>query len=297
MILQQIVNGIVVGSVYGLFALGFTLIFGVKHVMNLAHGALFMWGAFAGYYSVALLGAPFVLALAIGAVAGGLLSIILYWTAFRPLRGKRGVEFSAIVSSIGAAQILTSIAQQVSQTQVLRFPFDVFPIVVFRVLDVRIQLVQIMVVLVSIATLVLLLVYVYGTRHGRNIRAVAFSEDTAQLLGINPNRANLQVFFLSGALAGLAGVLIGLAFNAVDFTMGESFLLLGFVVVILGGLGSIVGSLVASLLIGILQTLSVAYFSAGITDAVVFIILFLILLVRPTGLFGSQVTTSRVPRR
>jgi branched-chain amino acid transport system permease protein len=297
MLMQQLLNGIVVGSVYALFALGFTLIFGVNRVMNMAHGGVFMWGAFAGLYSVTLLHAPFIIAVLVGALGGGLASVLLDWTAFRPLRRQNAPEFSAIVSSIGASLIFLSVAQQLTATRVMRFPFGIFPIVAFNLFGLRIQLLQLVIIGIVALMVVGLLFYLYRTSFGRQIRAVAFSEHTSKLLGINPTAVNFQVFFISGALAGIAGVLIGIVFNSVQFMMGEPLLLRAFVVVVLGGLGSIPGALVAGLLIGLIQTLTVAYLSAGLADALVFSTLFLVLLVRPTGLFGGAGAVARVTRR
>ncbi|MWB78198.1 branched-chain amino acid ABC transporter permease [Pseudooceanicola sp. 216_PA32_1] len=287
MLAQQLLNGVVVGSVYGLFALGFTLLFGVNHIMNMAHGAVFMWGAFAGLFAATMLDLPFIAALAIGALAGGLLSVLLDWVAFRPLRKRKAPEFSAIVSSIGANLILLSLAQQMTATRVMRFPFDTFPIRIYEVFGLRVQLLQLVIIGIVILMVVGLVWYLQRTSAGRQIRTVAYSESTSRLLGINPFSVNFQVFFLSGALAGVAGVLIGLVFNSVHFMMGEPLLLRAFVVIILGGLGSIPGALVAGLLIGIVQVLTVSYLSAGLADVVVFSLLFLVLLARPTGLFGS----------
>jgi len=297
MLMQQLLNGIVVGSVYALFALGFTLIFGVNRVMNMAHGGVFMWGAFAGLYSVTWFHAPFVVAVLVGALGGGLASVLLDWTAFRPLRRQNAPEFSSIVSSIGASLIFLSVAQQLTATRVMRFPFGTFPIVAFTMFGLRIQLLQIVIIVIVALMVTGLLYYLYRTSFGRQIRAVAFSEHTSKLLGINPTAVNFQVFFISGALAGIAGVLIGIVFNSVQFMMGEPLLLRAFVVVVLGGLGSIPGAVVAGLLIGLIQTLTVAYLSAGLADALVFSTLFLVLLVRPTGLFGGVGAVARVTRR
>lgn len=297
MLVQQLLNGVVVGSVYSVFALGFTLLFGVNHILNLAHGTVFMWGAFAGLYSVLVLDASFPVALLMGALGGGFLSVLLDWVAFRPLRKQGAPDFSAIVSSIGASFILLSLAQQLTNTRVMRFPFDIFPTVFFTFFGLRIQLLQLVIIGVCILMVVGLLYYLYRTSFGRQIRAVAFSESTSKLLGINPTAINFQVFFLSGALAGIAGVLIGIVFNSVHFMMGEPLLLKAFVVVILGGLGSIPGALVAGLLIGVIETMTVAYLSSGVADAIVFSTLFLVLLFRPTGLFGGHTTVARVTRR
>ena len=294
---QQLLNGIVVGSIYGLFALGFTLVFGINHILNLAHGAVFMWGAFVGLYVITEFELPLPVAILAAALAGGLLAVVLDYIAFRPLRKRNAPEFAAIISSIGAGLILISLAQQLSETKVMRFPFGTFPVVIFEVAGLRIQLLQIVIVAVVAALVGLLVLYLYRTDLGRQIRAVAVNGRTAQLLGISPDLVFAQVFFISGALAGIAGVLIGLAFNSVHFMMGEPLLLRAFVVIVLGGLGSIVGAVLAGLMLGIVQALSVAYFSSGFADAFIFSILFLVLVARPTGLFGSSVSAMRVVRR
>jgi len=296
MLMQQLINGIVVGSVYGLFALGFTLLFGINHIMNMAHGSVFMWGAFAGLYAVIALDAPIYVALLAGMLAGGLISVVLDIVAFRPLRRRNAPEFSAIVSSIGADLVLLAIAQKVSNTAILRFPFDAFPVVIFTVLGLRIQLLQLVIIGLVVVMVFALVWYLYRTGFGQRIRAVAYSEQTSRLLGINPGPVNTQVFFISGALAGMAGVLIGLVFNSVHFTMGEPLLLRAFVIIILGGLGSIPGALIAGMLIGIVQTLSVAYIGAGVAEAIVFVSLFLVIVLRPTGLFGKSTAAMRVQR-
>lgn len=294
--MQQVINGIVVGSVYGLFALGFTLLFGINHIMNMAHGSVFMWGAFAGLYAVIALDAPIYVALLAGMLAGGLISVVLDFVAFRPLRRRNSPEFSAIVSSIGADLVLLAIAQKVSNTAILRFPFDAFPVVIFTVLGLRIQLLQLVIIGLVVVMVFSLVWYLYRTGSGQRIRAVAYSEQTSRLLGINPGPVNMQVFFISGALAGMAGVLIGLVFNSVHFTMGEPLLLRAFVIIIIGGLGSIPGALIAGMLIGIVQTLSVAYIGSGVAEAIVFLSLFIVIVLRPTGLFGQTTAAMRVQR-
>jgi branched-chain amino acid transport system permease protein len=296
MLMQQVLNGIVVGSVYALFALGFTLLFGVNHIMNMAHGSVFMWGAFAGLFVMLKLDAPIYVSLLAGMLAGGLVSVLLDLLAFRPLRRRQALEFSAIVSSIGADLVLLSIAQKVSNTAIMRFPFDAFPVVVFNFMGLRIQLLQLVIVALVVVMVVGLVWYLYRTSFGLRIRAVAHAEQTSRLLGINPGPVNMQVFFISGALAGMAGVLIGLVFNSVHFAMGEPLLLRAFVIIILGGLGSIPGALIAGLAMGIVQTLSVAYISSGVAEAIVFLALFIVIIFRPTGLFGQTTAAMRVQR-
>ena len=141
-----------------------------------------------------------------------------------------------------------------------------------------------------------LFAYIFYTGFGRQIRAVAVNERTASLLGVNPDAVYFQTFFISGALAGVAGVLIGIAFNSVHFLMGEPYMLRAFVVIVLGGLGSIAGAVIAGLMLGLIQTMTIAYISTDLSDAVIFSLLFVILLVRPTGFFGTLRRQRRVTR-
>ena len=285
MILQQILNGLVVGGVYALFAIGFNLVFGIHKILNLAHGGVFMAGAFTALYAVEA-GIPFWLAFLAGVLASGFLSILVEVTAFRRLRRSGEEEFGAIISSIGANLVIITIAQRISDTRVMRFPFDTFPITIYEFFGLRVSGLQLFMVVCATVLVLVLTAYLYRTQFGRQVRAIAGNPRAAVLTGVNPNLVYFQTFFLSGALAGAAGVLVGLAFNSIHFMMGESFLLRGFVVVILGGLCSIPGALVAGLLFGMIQTLTIAYLPSRLTDTIIFSILFPILLVRPHGLFG-----------
>jgi branched-chain amino acid transport system permease protein len=286
MIAQQLLNGLVVGGVYALFALGFTLVFGIHQILNLAHGAVFMTGAFVALYTV-LGGYPLWLGFMLAVICSGLLSVLIELAAFRKLRESGEAEFGAIISSIGANLIIITIAQKVSNTLVLRFPFETFPIVIYEFMGLRVSALQLFMAGSALALMLLLTFYLYRTQFGRQVRAVAGNERAAKLSGINPNIVYFQTFFLSGALAGAAGVLVGLAFNSIHFMMGEPWLLRGFVVVILGGLGSIPGAMLAGLLFGMIQTMTVAFLPSGLTDAIIFSLLFLLLLVRPHGLLGK----------
>ena len=286
MIAQQLLNGIVVGGVYALFALGFTLVFGIHQILNLAHGAVFMTGAFIALYTV-LGGYPLWLGFALAVIGSGLLSVLIELTAFRKLRESGEAEFGAIISSIGANLVIITLAQKVSNTLVLRFPFETFPIVIYEFMGLRVSALQLFMAASAAALVLLLTFYLYKTQFGRQVRAVAGNERAAKLAGINPSGVYFQTFFLSGALAGAAGVLVGLAFNSSHFMMGEPWLLRGFVVVILGGLGSIPGAMLAGLLFGMIHTMTVAYLPSGLTDAIIFSLLFLLLLVRPHGLLGK----------
>ncbi len=287
MLAQQILNGLVMGGVYALFALGFTLVFGIHHLMNLAHGAVFMTGAFVALYGV-MAGFPLWLAFVLAVVCCGFLSVLIEITAFRRLRRSGEAEFGAIISTLGADLIIFTLAQKVSASEVLRFPFDTFPVRIFEIAGLRVSLLQMFMAVCAFALMLVLTYYLYRTPLGTRVRSVSGNERAAVLSGVNPNVVYFQTFFLSGALAGASGVLIGLAFNSIQFGMGEPFLLRGFVVIVLGGMGSIPGAMVAGLLFGLIQTLTSAYLPSGLTDAIIFSMLFLILLVRPYGLFGKE---------
>ncbi len=297
MVAQQILNGLVLGGVYALFALGFTLIFGIHRIMNMAHGAVFMSGAFIGLYAVRT-GLPIWAALPAAMLGAGLVSILVEVIAFKPLRklALADAELASVISSIGAGLIILSVGQYVSKTETMRFPFGTVSAEAIQIAGLRVTMLQLLMLGVAIVMVALLAYYLYRTAQGRQIRAIAGNYRAAQLLGVNPNAIFYQTFFLSGALAGAAGVMVGLAFNSVQFLMGEPFLLKAFVAIILGGLGSIPGALVGGLVLGLLQSLSGAYLPALLVDAVIFLLLFVILMVRPDGLFAQSIQESPTQR-
>jgi branched-chain amino acid transport system permease protein len=296
MLAQQLVNGIVVGAVYSLFSLGFTLIFGMHRILNLAHGAVFMWGALIGYFCVTSAGISLLPAFVAAVLGAGMLSVALDLLVYRPLRKRNGDEFGTIIAGIGANLVLMSVAQQITNAQALRFPFGIFPVVFYRIesLGLRISLQQIVIVGTVAVLTIGLLAYLFKTRIGTDARAVAINEQTSTLLGVNANLVYLSTFFIAGALAGAAGVILGIAFNSVSYIMGEPIMLQAFVVIVLGGLGSVVGAIFAGLLLGIIQTISVVYISSELSDAIVFGLLFLVLLLRPNGFFAGLHTEHRV---
>jgi branched-chain amino acid transport system permease protein len=293
LIAQQVLNGLVVGAVYALFALGFTLVYGVQKILNLAHGGIFMWGALIGLFVVTRLGLSLWAALVVAMAGAGILSILLELIAFRHLRRRKGDDLSALVSSIGANLILVNLAQQATNSQIQSFPFGTFPIRIFRVAGLVISL-QTIVILGCVALLVTMLVlYLFRTHFGAEVRAVAVNQRTAVFLGIAPESIFLQTFFIAGAMAGAAGVILGVAFNSVSYDMGEPMMLRAFVIIVLGGFGSVIGAVVAGLILGVVQALSIAFLSSALSDAMMFSVLILLLLVRPTGLFRGFDTEAR----
>lgn len=286
---QQLVNALWLGSVYALFALGYTLVFGVLDILNLAHGAVFMWGAFFGLLAVTKLGLPIWAALPLAMLGSGLLGIVLDRVAFRPLRRRNAPQLAAIISSIGASTILVSLAQGSFGAQVSRFPFETLPSQVYTLGSVRVTLIQLIVFAASVILMVALLLFMRRSRSGKAMRAVAYSGRISSLLGIDVDRVVLVTFFVSSALAGAAGVFLGLAFSAISPFMGAPIELKGLAVIILGGLGNVPGAILAGFLLAITEVFGVAYVSSDFREAIAFTVLILVLLIRPAGLLGVTV--------
>jgi len=286
---QQLVNGVFLGSVYALFAVGYTLVFGVLDILNLAHQAVFTASAFVCLTLVGRLGLPFVVALPLAMLAGGVMGLILDRVAFRPLRARPDTHFSVMISTIGMGIIFESIVLGLYGAQVFRLPAGIFPEVVFDLPGARITLVQVTVVGFTLAIMVALAAMLRATRLGKAIRAVAQDTRAASLLGVDVEAAITASFFIASALGGAAGVLSALAFNALTPDMGRGIELKGLAVIIVGGMGSVPGAALGGLILGLTEVLSVAFTGqSNLRDAIGFALLFLILLVRPRGLLGSR---------
>jgi branched-chain amino acid transport system permease protein len=282
---QQVVNGISLGSTYAVFAMGCTLIFGVLNIVNMAQGAFFMGGAYFGL-EAALMGLPAPLALLVALIGGGVLGVLADLVVFRPLRARGGHRWMGLVASLALARMMVGIAQEIFGTQVQRYPQSTFLDTAFEISGVRIQLLQVVILVVSVVLMALLALTLQRTSIGRAIRTVAFSEDVARIVGVPVGWTTSATFFLAGALAGAAGMLLGNLFNVVSPFMGEQMLVKGLTVIILGGLGNVPGAVAGGFLLGLIEVFSVAYVSSSFRDAIGFGLIFLILLVKPTGLFS-----------
>jgi len=292
---QNLVDGLAHGAVYSVFALGFTLIFGILDIVNLAHAATYMWCAFVGWIVLTALGWPLPLALAAAMGAGAQLAIGLELVAFRPLRCEGAEPLAPMISSLGASLILVSIAEAVFGSATRRFPavLDAKPLVFGGQDGVRVAWAQILILFVSLALMVALGWFIRRTRLGMAIRAVAANRKAARLLGINVNAVVTVTFAVAGALAGAAGILVGLMTNNIFPGMGAQIELRGLAVVILGGMRSIEGAVLGGLILGLVETFTIAYLPSGADykDAVAFLILFLILWLKPNGLFARPAGT------
>ena len=288
--MQQVINGLFLGSIYALFALGYTLVFGVLDILNLAHQAVFMLCAFTALALVSGLHLHALVALPIAVVVAGLIGVVLDRIAFRPLRGRSDSNVSGLISSLAAATLFESIAVGIWGPDVARFPFGVVPERHLHVGGALISELQLVIVGISVVMMAALTWLVQRTRLGRQIRAVAESPLAARILGVDVDRVIAASFFISSALGGAAGVLFGLAFNNVSPDMGRSVELKGLAVIILGGMGSMPGAVLAGFGMGLVEVFTVANLGASYRDAVSFAVLFLVLLFRPRGLLGQVAT-------
>ena len=293
--LQQLTNGLAVGGIYALIALGYTMVYGVMKLINFAHGDLFTYGAYLGMTLITslllqdrlgpLLGVLVLAAMVMGLV--GLLGVILERAAYRPLRNSP--RLSAVVSALGASIFLQNTVMLIYGARFQVYPEGILPETVVSLPGLHIPVIRIIVVLVSLVMMAALYPFVQKTKTGTAIRAAAIDQGAAQLMGINVNGVIRLVFLIGPALGGAAGLLVGLYYGQVNFTMGWVYGMKAFSAAILGGIGNIPGAMVGGLVLGVIEALGAAYLSIAWKDAIAFCVLILILIVRPSGLLGERV--------
>jgi branched-chain amino acid transport system permease protein len=293
--LQQLTNGLAVGGIYALIALGYTMVYGVLKLINFAHGDLFTYGAYLGMTLITslllqdrlgpVLGVLVLAVMVMGLV--GVLGVILERAAYRPLRSSP--RLSAVVSALGASIFLQNTVMLVYGARIQVYPEGILPEAAVRLFGLQIPLIRILVVLASFLMMAALYLFVQKTKTGTAIRAAAIDQGAAQLMGINVNGVIRLVFLIGPALGGAAGLLVGLYYGQVNFTMGWMYGMKAFTAAILGGIGNIPGAMVGGLALGVIEALGAAYLSIAWKDAIAFCVLILILIVRPTGLLGERV--------
>jgi branched-chain amino acid transport system permease protein len=284
--LEQLVNGVTLGSIYAIVALGYTLVFGVLDIINMAHGEIFMFGAFVGMLLVSKAGVPLPVAF-LGAIAvTGAMGFLLERLALRPLRGRAGASnLASLISTIGVSILLENVAHRLfgAGNHLFETPFAEIR---FPVGPVDVYLVQALILLISLLLMAGLALWLSRTRGGKALRATAEDLTTAGLLGIDTGRVITVTVVIASAMGGVAGVLVGMAFNYINNQIGLSMGLKGLAIIIFGGMGSVYGAMAGGLILGLSETFVVAYGSSGYRDAIAFVIIIAVLLVRPQGLFG-----------
>ena len=295
-LVQQILNGLSLGSIYALIALGYTMVYGILRLINFAHGEVFMVGAYAGYYAASLLGIeayeasgrPFPLLLAVAVLAlamagAALLGASIEFLAYRPVRS--APRLTPLITAIGVSLFLQNLSMLVFSPNPRRYP-AVLKEVRYELGGVILTNIKITIFLVALALMVGLRLLITKTWTGRAMRAVSINLDAAKLMGIDTNRIIRASFAIGSALAAAGGILFGLDQIIINPLMGVLTGLKAFVAAVLGGIGNIPGAVLGGLLIGLAEQLTAGYLSPDYRDAVTFLILILILVVKPEGLLG-----------
>ncbi|ADD45232.1 branched-chain amino acid ABC transporter permease [Stackebrandtia nassauensis] len=291
--LQQLANGLFSGAIYALFAIGFTLVFGILRHLNLAHAAIYTAGALIGIELVEGQGLPLWLAFPLAILAGTALGLILERSAFRPLAGRRDEHFAGLISSVAFGGMLIALLQARFGSEPRSFSQSAFPNEILTIAGVTVSLAQLLTLGLALALMLGLAWLLSKSALGRAMRAVAENPRAARVLGINVEGVTAGTYALSSALGSCAGVLMALNVGQGDLRMGLSIELTGFAVIILGGLGSLWGAMAAGLLLGFAEAFTVHLIDSTWKNVVAFVLLFVILLTRPQGLFG-QVKTREV---
>jgi branched-chain amino acid transport system permease protein len=282
--LQQLVNGIALGSVYSLVALGLTLVYGVLHIPNFAHGALYMLGAYATFFFVTSYGVPYLAAIAVSAAALAVVGMLLEWIAFRPLEGRSPVH--AMIVALGVLLFLEGSAQALWGADFRRLPTPFDGVVTLAGLTITQQ--RLLVVAAAVVVMVALHLFLTRTLSGMAIEATAQDRDGARVVGIDTRRVAVMTFAISAALAAIAGSLVA-PLVLVSPTMGEVVNLKAFAIIILGGMGSVPGAIAGGYLLALAEVFGGTYVSFAFADVIGFAILVLVLAIRPTGLVPKGV--------
>jgi branched-chain amino acid transport system permease protein len=293
--IQHIINGLSLGSIYALIALGYTMVFGVLQLINFAHGDVFMLGAFIGYYFGRLMGfnenPSFMALLATMAVAMAGCAVIGYAIerfAYRPLR--KSARINVLITAVGVSLFLEFAGQLVFGPDPKFFPQVYQPAGQWEIGELKLNPLQVYVLLISITLMAILQFVIFKTRVGRAMRAVSFDHNLSSLMGIATNQVVSWTFMLGSALAGAAGVLVGLIYPKIEPLMGVMPGLKSFVAAVLGGVGHVGGAFVGAMFLGLSEEFVVGYGASTYRDAIAFVFLILILLFKPTGLFGKSGT-------
>ena len=285
-VFQQLVNGLSLGSIYALIALGYTMVYGIIKLINFAHGDVMMVGAYSGWFAITVLHLPFLPALLFSMISCALLGVLIERIAYKPLRNASRI--AALITAIGVSLFLEYGGMLLVTAQVRTYP-PVFPETMYIVGGVYFKYGDIVMLITSFVLMALLHFTVQYTKVGKAMRAVSFDKEAALLMGINTNNIISFTFAIGSALAAAAGVLMGVYFNTIDPLMGIIPGLKAFVAAVLGGIGIIPGAMVGGLMLGLIESIVSGFGASTWRDAVAFLILILVLIVKPSGLFGKNV--------
>lgn len=283
--IQQLINGLSLGSIYALIALGYTMVYGIIKLINFAHGDIYMLGAYIGFFATTYLGLSFFPALIMSMVVCAFIGVVIERVAYKPLR--KASRIAALITAIGVSYLIEALVQRFMGTGVKTYP-NVVAETTMHLGEVIISTKQIWIFIITISLMVILQYVVKHTRIGRSMRAVSVDSEAAQLMGVNVDTTISITFAIGSALAGAAGVLVGVYYNSINPLMGMVPGVKAFIAAVFGGIGIIPGAMLGGFFIGIVETLVVGYGSSLYKDLVVYLILIIVLIFKPSGLLGRN---------
>ncbi|WP_317366926.1 branched-chain amino acid ABC transporter permease [uncultured Tyzzerella sp.] len=281
---NQLINGISIGSVYALVALGYTMVYGIVKLINFAHGDVIMLGSYFILIFTRSMGMPFWLSVIASMLFCAIFGILIEKVAYKPLR--KAPRISALITAIGVSILLQNIVILIKPDP-LPFPNALAGSV--RFLGIDIGYVNIITIIVSFTIMIFLTLFIKYTKWGKAMRAVSEDEGASTLMGINVNNTIALTFAIGSALAAVGGGLYGVSYKLIEPTIGSVFGLKAFIAAVIGGIGTIPGAVIGGLIMGLVETFTKAYISTNLTDVIVFAVLILILLIKPSGLLGKNV--------
>ena len=284
--IQQLINGLSLGAIYALIALGYTMVYGIIKLINFAHGDIMMVGAYVGFFSITLLGTNIWVAMIFAMLACAILGVIIEKVAYKPLRNS--TRIAALITAIGMSFFLEYITVFLLGATQRVYPSDAFQTKTYYLGDILISNKDIFVFVSAIVLMIILQLFIRKTRTGKAMRAVSLDQDAASLMGINVNHIISVTFAIGSALAAAAGVMYGVFYGTINPLMGMVPGIKAFVAAVLGGIGIVPGAMVGGFILGILETMVSGYGSSLFRDAAAYGVLILILLIKPTGLFGEK---------
>lgn len=282
---QQLINGVSLGSIYALIALGYTMIYGIIKLINFAHGDVYMFGAYVGFFAISVAGLPIFPALLLSMAITACLGMLIERLAYKPLR--HAPRISLLITAIGVSFFLEYAGMYFVTPTPRTFPETGLNFS-FNIADFVINGQQLLIFGITIILMALLTYIVQKTKLGKAMRAASFDTETAQLMGIDSDRVISMTFCIGSALAAAAGVLVGVYYNTIDPLMGIMPGLKAFVAAVLGGIGILPGAVVGGIILGVIEALVAGFISSTFRDAAAFAILILVLLIKPSGLFGKN---------
>jgi len=284
-IIEQVINGFRTGSIYALIALGYTMVYGIAKMINFAHGDIIMVGAYALYVFIVLLKLPVIVAVLFTIGLCALLGMMIERIAYKPLR--KAPPLAVLITAIGVSFFLQNASLLIFKANPIKFQ-SIVKVKTIIIGDVAIAGITVVTLVVTLVSMIILTLFINKTKAGSAMRAVSEDKGAAQLMGINVNRTISMTFAIGSALAAVAGILFLCQYQSLKPTMGALPGIKAFVAAVLGGIGSVPGAMLGGILLGLIESISKAYISTQLSDAIVFGVLILVLLLKPTGLLGKK---------